>query len=152
MQLLPQPVLTTEICSSQWRVVGFVCKTSHFQGFFLEHWRPSFIRWFQVLLLSSVTGIRKGPGRRPEGWLLYPGHTAPPVTVTGHSFYSQDLTQSPFPPPMIKMALLPYNLVGSRTVAATFEMLLVFDLIPKSFLKFVRVTSSQLNSFFSIPC
>lgn len=84
--------------------------------------------------LSRVSGRARDLGRRGG---CCTQDTLLPVTVTGHSFYSWDLTVSLSTPHNQDGPFLPYNLVGSRPMAAPFQRLLVFDLIPKSFLKFL---------------
>lgn len=121
MQSLPQTKYITKICSNQWRIVGFVSKTSHFQDFFLE---PTFISWFQVLLLNKLSQISRARRVGQRDGLLYPGHIPLPWSLSQVTcFYSWYLTQSPFPPAMVKVAprllcisSVPYNLVVSRTL------------------------------------
>lgn len=139
MQSLPQTKYITKICSKQWRIVGFVSKTIHFQDFFQE---PAFISWFQVLLLSKLLDV-KGPESRPERWAAVPrAHSSALVTVTGHFFLllvfdtvslSTLHGQSGFSPTLY--FLTPLQPSSVQNPDNTFERLLVFDLISKSFLE-----------------
>lgn len=161
MQSLPQPKHMTKICSSQWRVVGFVCKTSHFQGFFLEeHCWPSFISWFPVLLLSKLLPLSERPqaqaremGCCTQGPLLRPGQCHRSLFL----LLGFDTVSLPTPHQQGGASPTPHFLIPlqpSRVYnpGCQIERLLVFGLIPESFLNLtVRVISSQLNSFFRVP-
>lgn len=155
MLSLPQSKHITKICSSQWRSVGFMCKTSYFQGFFFEHWWPAFISWFQVLLLSNLLQVSRGP----ERWMAMPrAHSSAPGPLSQVTFFYSWNSTVFLSIQLWSKQLLTYTHTSSNPCnrrawnpGCHFWKVIGLWFNPKSFLEFDSQSHQFLNSFFRTP-